>query len=203
MLRRRERLTKDRGDRAREMLRPLEERLTAQVAEDRPPESIHGDRDDGHIGAAGNQLETPLQRQDTAVACQAALGKDADELTGLERLGGLLDRLLRLVFGDGDGPHQPGQLADDWIALEPLPGKETDRPRRQHPEQDHIDVGDVVADDQGAARRRQVGQTTHLHPVEEPHKTTAKRLHEAIPPAHGGIAAETAPKEKQQKEANR
>ena len=198
MLGRRISLTDDDAHRTREMLRHLPEELPAAETEERTPHAVDGQRKDRTFGATGDELVTLAQGQDASVTRETALREDADDLAGLEGVGRLLDGVLGLGLRHGNGPHRTGQETHDALPLETFPGKEPDRTRREHPDDQDVDVSHVVGDEQHAALVRQVLQPLEADPVETLQEQPATGLHGAIPERHRAMPAGRPPGERDQ-----
>ena len=193
-------LPDDHAHRTREMLRHLPEELAAAETEERTPHAVDGQRENRTFGATGDELVALTKRQDAAVAGEAALGEDTDDLAGLEGFGRLLDGVLGLRLGHGDGPHRAGQEAHDALPLEAFPREEPDRTRRDHPDDQDVDVGHVVGDEQHAPLVRQVLRPLEADPIEALQEQPATGLHRAITERHRAMPAGRPPGERQQED---
>src|SRR5262245_34485223 len=79
---------------------PFAEELPAGEAEATAPQLVEIDRYDRRVGALGDMQDAGFERLQLAAARDVALGKDADDLAGVQRVAG---RVQSRAHGLGPG----------------------------------------------------------------------------------------------------
>ena len=148
--------------------RPLPEKVAAVKREDRAPDVFQPDRHDRHPGLAGDQFVAAVQFLQRRRAGQAAFGKQAHHLARVERLHRRLDGRARLLWADRDRAQQPHAPAQDARLVNFVVDQVADRPRAGQLQHDHVDVGDMVRQQEHAAGGGERLQAHRRHPVKRP-----------------------------------
>lgn len=147
----------DDGDRIGNAARYFPEIFAAMEGEDGAPELIHPDRDDGSAGLASDQLEAALQAEQGAGAGELALRENADDLAGANEVGSCTDGLLCMPGGDGDGFDEPEQPVEGGLAVDRIEDEEADGAGRSDLEDNGVDPGDVIWQEEEARLREGLG----------------------------------------------
>jgi hypothetical protein len=146
------------GDGERHALRHLEEEAAVLEAEDATPDAVEMDGDHGHVDAREDLLDAAAEGQGVAGAAQGAFGEDADDVAGLQLLARLdqsgLDQLG--VLAEGDGVHAAEDPVEAGHVVVGAVHDEADEALQAGGDQQAVDEGDVVADQERRAAARQV-----------------------------------------------
>ncbi len=181
--RRLHRLAERHGDRQRHAPRPFPEELAVLEAEDAAPDAVQMYRDNGHVDAFQDTLHAPAERQQIARAAQRALGEDADYMALLQRLAGagegLVDQ-LGIAAADGDRMHGAEQPVQHRQVVVGAIHDEAHEARQGGADQQAVDEGDMVADQQGRAFARHVLRTRHSDAVDAVGQQPQQEAHEEI-----------------------
>ena len=147
----RDRIAENDRDGIRDAARDFPEITAALEGKDRAPELVQPDGDDGRAGLAGDELEAALEAEQGAGAGELALREDADDVAGLDAIRGGADGLLCVAGGDGDGVEYAENPIERGLVVDALEHHETDRARTGDLEDDGIDPGDVIGQEEEAA----------------------------------------------------
>ena len=140
---------------------PAAHRLAVvRAAEEASPQAGERHRHDGNGRRRDHLLHAGPERIQLAGLGQLALGKDADDLAGLERLRRLGERAilhLRVLLGgrDRDRAHRAEDERQQRNAEDAVVHHEADRAAHARGDDDRVDVAHVVADDDAGAFLRE------------------------------------------------
>ncbi len=133
--------------------RPFEEEFAAGKGEDAAPELVEPDGDDGTFRAARDEFVAALQPEEDAAARKLALGEDADDFALLDELDGGADGVFGMPAGDGDGADGAEDGVEQRKAVDFIPDDEANGPRAGELQDEGIDVGEVIREEEEAAAR--------------------------------------------------
>src|SRR5579862_8190734 len=122
-------------------------------------------RHDRRVQIAGDGFQAALEREQIAGAADGALGKNANDVTALELPAGPADGFRGAVGplpnGDSLGqPETPGQQLEIVVRM---PDQEADQRRKAGADQEGVQMGQMIGNQQGGAIGRGVLPTQDPH----------------------------------------
>jgi hypothetical protein len=128
------------------------------------------DRDDRRGAAFDDPLESAPEGQQRAGSGDLALGKDADDLTVVQRLSRLPQRPENHAGaaggGNGNDPHYPHQPVKERMRGIARIHHEPDPPVDRGHKQEAVHEGHMIGDQQGAAGRRHMLAADDAHAIQ-------------------------------------
>jgi len=122
------------------------------IGKDAPPGAADIDRDDRVVGPPDDPLEAATELSEHAVPRQLPLGEDADHIAVIQGSPSLLHELQEPLFailgGDRDYPHEAEQAAQKRGVVDAPLHDETDAPLVGGGQEQGIQPGDMVRDQQ-------------------------------------------------------
>src|SRR6266446_824259 len=179
---RRERRSGDQRD-AREHSTPLAHRLALmRPAEKTAPKTTQGHRYHRHRRLFENALKTWPEHIEVARLGQPSLGKDADDLARLERLGGFLESALLhagifLRRSDGNGAHGAKKEIQQRNLEDPVIHDKPNGPRHASRNDDRVDKANMVADDDSASLRGNAIEALLVNAIDCMHQEPGQKPH--------------------------
>lgn len=123
-----------------------------------------GDADDGDFGHAHDEADAGLEGLERSAFAELAFGENADGLTAFEQLDGVFDGLaIGFAALDREGFEGLERSAEEWHFEEFALGHEIDGARAGDLDENGIDVGEMVAEDEQSAA---LGHSTAISPAD-------------------------------------
>lgn len=148
-----------------------------------PMRAVDRDRHDRGAGPLRQPDETAAEGVDIRSLGPLPLREDPHASPGAEDLDRAADAVAFAADGiDGNGAKEPHQPADDGPVVREIPGEIVDGARDGHLDEDRVQVGGVIRDEDHRPRRRDVPGPVMVYAVRDSKRHRRQGTRHAQPP---------------------